>query len=346
MSTAREIDRRGSGTVAGTCPLLVVIVNYKTADLTIACLAALRPELDGLPGARVSVVENASGEAEALAKALADRGWDAWVELIVADRNGGFARGNNLAVGPALARDDPPRHVLLLNADTEVRPGAVGALVDFLDEHPEVGIAGSSFENLDGSDWHLAFRFITPISELERGLRLGLASKLLRRHVVARPMGQDRPREVDWVAGASMMIRREVFDRVGLMDDGYFLYFEEVDFCLRARRAGWPCWYVPESRVMHVGGQSTGLTERGRRPPRTPPYWFEARRRYFLKNFGRGGALAADLLYLLGATAWRLRSAIGRRPDPDPPRHLADFWSHSVLRRRNRVGASIPGGAS
>jgi N-acetylglucosaminyl-diphospho-decaprenol L-rhamnosyltransferase len=322
--------------MTGACPLLVVIVNYKTAALTIACLETLRPELDALPGARVTVVENASGDAEALAHAIDARGWSNWVTLDVSEHNGGFAAGNNRGIRPALASDAPPRYVLLLNADTEVRPGAIRTLVAFMDGRPDVGIAGSSFENLDGSDWHIAFRFITPLNEIERGLRFGPVSRLMKRHVVHRVMEQDAPRPVDWVAGACMLIRREVIDAIGLMDEGYFLYFEEVDYCLRARRRGWPCWYVPESRVMHIAGQSSGLTERDRRPPRTPSYWFASRRRYFLKNYGLPGALAADLAFGLGFSLWRVRRALQRKPDPDPPRHLADFWRQSVLFRKNR----------
>ena len=318
-------------------PLLIVIVNYKTAGLTIACLRSLEPELAALPGARVAVVENASGDGEALARAIAENGWGDWVRLDVADRNGGFAFGNNRPIRAAIESADPPRFVLLLNSDTEVRPGAIAALIDFLEAHPGVGIAGSSFENLDGSDWPIAFRFITPASELESGLRLGLASKLLRRHVVAREMPQDVPGPVDWVAGASMMIRFEVFRDVGLMDERFFLYFEEVDFCRRAARHGWSCWYVPQSRVMHIAGQSSNLTRRDHAPPRTPSYWFESRRRYFLKHHGLAGAIAADLAFGLGFATWRVRRVIQRKPDGDPKDHLADFWKQSVIHRGNRA---------
>jgi GT2 family glycosyltransferase len=308
-----------------------------------ACLEALEPELASITGARVSVVENHSGEAEMLTRAIAERGWGGRVGLDVSDYNGGFSYGNNRAIRPALASDHPPDYVLLLNADTEVRPGAIRALIDFMNGHPKVGIAGSSLENPDGSDWPIAFRFITPISELENGLRLGLVSRLLRRHVVSRVMEQGRPQPVDWVAGASMIIRRGVFESIGLFDEGYFLYFEEVDFCLRARRHGWPCWYVPQSRVMHIAGQSSGLTERGRQPPRTPAYWFASRRRYFLKHFGLFGAITADLAFSFGFALWRLRRILLRKPDPDPPHHLADFLKHSVLFRKNRRIDLLPG---
>ena len=159
-------------------------------------------------------------------------------------------------------------------------------------------------------------------------------TKLLRRWVVNRIMPQDHAQPTDWVAGACMLIRREVFDTIGLMDETYFLYYEEVDFCLQAQRHGWPCWYVPSSRIMHIGGQSTGQTERFRRPPRTPKYWFTARRHYFRKNFGLLGLIAADLAFGVSFATWRLRRWVFRKPDVDPPHHLGDFWKNSVFLSR------------
>jgi GT2 family glycosyltransferase len=205
-----------------------------------------------------------------------------------------------------------------------------------MDEHEDVGIAGSSYENLDGSEWPIAFRFITPLSEIDRGMRLGAVSRLLKTHVPARVMDQTRPQKVDWVAGASMIIRHSVFTAIGLMDEGYFLYFEEVDFCLRAGRNGISCWYVPESRVMHIAGQSSDLTKRDAQPPRTPSYWFASRRRYFMKNYGLRGAILADLGFIASYAFWRVRRFIFRRPDPDPPHYLKDHFRHSVLFRGNR----------
>ncbi|QJX00419.1 glycosyltransferase family 2 protein [Frigoriglobus tundricola] len=318
------------------CPVLVVIVNYKTAAYTIQCLRTLEPEVRDLPGARVALVENCSGDGDVLARAIADNGWSEWVSLDVADRNGGFAYGNNRAIRPTLSAPDPPRYVLLLNSDTEVRAGAIRALVRFMDARPEVGIAGSSFENLDGTDWPFAFRFIRPLSELDRGLKFGPVSRLLKRYVPARLMDQTRPQQVDWVAGASMIIRHTVFEKIGLLDEDYFLYFEEVDFCLRAARQGIACWYVPESRIMHIAGQSSALTKRDARPPRTPAYWFASRRRYFRKNYGLAGAVVADLAFGFGHSLWRVRRAIFRKPDTDPPHSLTDHWRNSVFLNRNR----------
>src|SRR5262249_20160029 len=122
-----------------------------------------------------------------------------------------------------------------------------------------------------------------------------------------------------------------VFDAIGLMDDAYFLYFEEVDFCLRARRAGWPCWYVPTSRVVHLVGQSSGVTDTKRPARRVPRYWVESRRRYFQKNHGRVYALFADLAWALGFSLWRLRLWVQRKPDNDPPSFLWDFIHFNFL---------------
>jgi hypothetical protein len=312
--------------------ILVVIVNYRTARLTVNCLRSLVSEIQELPNIRVAVVDNDSGDdsIEFIRSAIAHESWGDWVSLMPSERNGGYAFGNNLAIRPALASANPPDYVLLLNPDTQVYPGAIQALVEFMETHAEVGITGSSFENADGTPWPIAFRFPTVLSELDGGLRLGIVTQLLSQWVVPRTM-TNQAEQVDWLPGASMMIRRSVFEAIGLMDEGYFLYFEETDFCLQARRAGWTCWYVPQSRVMHIAGQSTGVTIRDRRPNRLPQYWFDSRRRYFLKNYGWLYTALADLFWAIGFSLWCLRRNLQGKPDNDPPHLLSDFIKNSVL---------------
>ena len=326
--------------------VLVVIVNYKTAALTVACLGALAHEVAAAPSIRVCVVENDSGDGETIRAAIAQHGWGGWAELTLAARNGGFSYGNNRGIEPAMQWPDPPAYFMLLNPDTEARPGAVKALVEFMDAHPKVGIVGSSFENQDGTDWPIAFRFPTLGGQFVHGIRSRLVSRLMPNHVTARTMGTEAA-EVDWVSGASLMIRRQVLADIGLMDEGYFLYFEEVDFCLRARRAGWPSWYVPQSRVMHISGQSTGVAAPNQKPRRMPDYWFASRSRYFVKNHGLSYARLADLAFGLGRSVWTLRRVLTRRLVEDPPGLLADFWRTSVLlRSRKVVERWISGGAN
>ena len=321
--------------------LIVVIVNYRTPDLTIDCLRSLVSEVRSLPGTRVVVTDNDSGDSsvEQIGAAIETEGWSDWASFQPLDRNGGFAYGNNAALRPILQSTNPPPYFLLLNPDTIVRPGALQALVDFMDEHPEVGIAGSRLENPDGTPQHSAFRFHTIPSELDYGLRIGVISKLLKRWDVAPPISEDAC-QTDWVAGASMIIRREVLEAAGLMDEGYFMYYEEMDFCLQANRAGWSCWYVPKSRVVHLVGQSSGVTDTKRPPKRLPQYWFDSRRRYFLKNHGWLYAALADASWASGFALWRLRRALQGKPDSDPPKFLSDFLRNSVFLKRSLSSSS------
>src|SRR5262249_32296452 len=125
--------------------LLVVIVNYQVAHLTIECLRSVAAEIASVPGTHVAVWENGTGDdsAERIQKAITDNGWSAWCTLKAIHPNLGFTGGNNIILGSALQSSDPPQYVLLLNADTIVRPNAFKVLVDFMDRHPKVGIAGS-----------------------------------------------------------------------------------------------------------------------------------------------------------------------------------------------------------
>jgi GT2 family glycosyltransferase len=323
--------------------LLVVIVNYRTPDLTIDCLRSLAADgalSEGTPpgssagaGRQVVVVDNASPDdsPSRIAQAIAAGGWSSWASVVAAPKNGGFAYGNNLAVREALAGDAPPEYVLLLNSDTLVRPGAIDSLVRFLDARPEVGIVGSRLEDPDGTPQCSAYRFPTIRSEFAEAVRLGLVDRMLADHLIW-PGTSEAACPIDWVAGASMLVRSEVFRRIGLMDEAYFLYYEEVDFCLRARRAGFPCWYEPASRVVHLVGKSSGVTSRAE-AKRRPDYWFDSRRRYFLQNHGRLYAALVDLVWSAGYAARRLKETLLRRPNSDSPRLLFDYLRHSVFVR-------------
>ena len=312
--------------------LLVVIVNYRTPGLTIDCLHSLVSEVRELPLTRVVITDNASGDdsVEKIQTAIENEGWGDWASLQPLERNGGFAYGNNAAIRPALESPNPPPYILLLNPDTIVRPGALQALVDFMDEHPDVGIAGSRLEDPDGTPQRSSFRFHSIFSELEFGLRLGIVSKLLSNWIVAPPVS-DETYQTDWVAGASMIVRREVFEEAGLMDEDYFMYYEEMDFCLQAKRAGWSCWYVPKSHIVHLVGQASGVTDTKRPPKRLPQYWFDSRERYFLKNHGWLYTAGADAALIVGFGLWRLRRVIQSKPDSDPPNFLSDLLQNSVF---------------
>ncbi len=311
--------------------VVIVMVNAREATLAVDCLRSLEGEAVALPGFRVLIADNGSadGAADVLRSAIRAHGW-AWADIVRLDSNRGFAAGNNGALRVILTDPDPPDYVHLLNPDTVARPGAVRSLADFLDRHPGVGIAGSRMENLDGSPQASAFRFPSVRSEWESGVRLGLMTRLLRRSIIAR-QAPERPEPTDWVSGASFMVRRQVFEEIGLLDDGYFVYYEEVDFCRRAADAGWPCWVVPASRVAHLVSSTTGVDGANRARKPLPGYWFAARRRYFAKHHRPLDGFCAHLLWALGFASWRLRRPLQGKPDTDPPRLLRDYVWYNFL---------------
>ncbi|MCC5869645.1 MAG: glycosyltransferase family 2 protein [Gammaproteobacteria bacterium] len=320
-----------------TSRLLVVMVNWRAAKLATECIPSLASEIADLPGARAVIVDNDSqdGSERVLRDFVAAGGFSGVVEVVQAGRNAGFAAGNNVGIRHAFAKYGRFEFVALLNPDTMVRPGAYRILLEFMDGRPDVGIAGGRSEDPDATPQFCCFRFPSIANELAVNLRLGLVDKLLRDRI-ARVGIPTEAGPIDWVSGAHMMIRGRVLEEVGLMDESYFLYFEETDLTLRAKRAGWTCWHVPESRIVHLVGQSSGVTRREGPPQKVPTYWFESRRRFFVLNHGLAYALAADAVAVLGFALWRLRRRVQRKDDRDPPGFLRDLFRFSSLARGKR----------
>jgi GT2 family glycosyltransferase len=294
----------------------------------VQCLDSLSGEVATLRGGRVIVVDNASGDASVavIAAAIEDRGWGAWAEVIEQPRNGGFAYGNNRGLERVRQLDPDFTAVVCLNPDALVRPDAIAALLGHLEGHADAGIAGASIEDEHGQRQRSAHPFPSPLGELDGAAQLGMLSRLIRSKRSPATGGGAAPQRCDWVSGACMAIRREVLDRIGPLDEGYFLYFEETDFCYRAQRAGFSCWYVPAAQVVHREGASTGIREAGRR---RPAYWFASRRRFFAKVHGLSGLVAADVLWSLGRASLVLRRALGlggrAKLVPEPRRFALDL---------------------
>ena len=309
--------------------LHTVIVNFRTPDMSADSVDATVTALSAADGVAwsIAVVDNDSGDGsyEALLEHARRRNWDSRVEVLQSGHNGGFGYGNNHAIRRALASERPPDLVYLLNSDAFPAEDAIQRLVAYMRVHPEVGIAGSYIHGVDGEPHLTAFRFPTLMSEFAESLRLRLAEPLLERYVVQMPLPQ-QDTVLDWVAGCSMLIRREVFEKIGLFDEHFFLYFEETDFCRRAASAGFKTAYIPGSRVAHVGSVSTGFkTWR-----RYPAFWFESRRHYFTKQHGAPYFWGATAARLAAGTFWRLRCAVRGKPVNEPDLFLRDLLAHSV----------------
>ncbi len=223
--------------------LSIIIVSADSAPYLRACFQALHVALTSL-GAEVLLVDNACrDDTVAVAK-------EAFPEvcLIRLARRCGFARANNVAL-----RQAQGRYFLLLNPDTEVQPGALAALVRYLEEHPRVGIAGARLLNPDGSIQDSCRTYPSVSSAFCRWWpgRLDAVRTRGLRDYLMRDWDHAADDAVDWVIGACLCARREAVERVGLMDEGFFLYYEDTDWCYRMWQHGWEVRYVPEAVVMH-----------------------------------------------------------------------------------------------
>ncbi|MBI1850932.1 MAG: glycosyltransferase family 2 protein [Planctomycetes bacterium] len=235
---------------SATVDLSIVIVSYNTRDILRQCLRSVLSRLTELR-AEIIVVDNASRDGSDRMVACEFPG----VRLIRNSQNEGYSAANNRAFGFCRGR-----HVLLLNSDTIVLPGTLEALIEFMDRNPPVGVAGCRLDRPNG-ELDLACRrsFPTPLLSLYRLLRLSRLFPSSRRFARYNLTYLDPSGcyEVDSVVGAFMLVRREVIDEMGGLDERYFMYGEDLDWCYRARQRSWKVWYVGAHRVVHYKGASS-----------------------------------------------------------------------------------------
>ena len=306
-----EQDRR-----EGMPDLSIVIVSWNVCDLLRRCLRSIRhPETrSGVDQAtpddlalQIIVVDNASRDGSATMV----RDQFPHAQLVTNQTNRGFPAANNQGI--ALAKG---RYVLLLNPDTEIVDQALAELVAFADQHSDVGMIGPQLLNADGSVQSSRRRFPTlatafiestwlqpTITDLERRTVAGQITAPIRRrleryYVADRP--DDDVQDVDWITGAAMLARREAIDEVGVMDEGFFMYSEELDWCRRFREAGWRVVYLPTAQIVHHVGKSSEQVVAARHI-----HFQTSKVRYFRKHHG---ALSAAALrwYLLASYTWQV----------------------------------------
>ncbi len=297
--------------------LSVVIVSWNTAELLERCLASLEQEFQRIGGLRSQVIVVDNGSSDGTPERIRAR--YPWVEMRVNATNMGFAAANNLGL-----RDSRGRYILLLNPDTEVLPGALATLMAYMDDHPEVGLVGPRLLNPDGTLQVSCYPSPTLSRELWRLLHLD------RWH----PYGTYRmeswstelPRQVEVIKGACMLVRRDALEQVGPLDESYFMYTEEVDWCYRIRRAGWTVVWVPQARVLHYGGQSTQQI-----PEEMFLHLYRSKVQYFRKHYGRWGCrgykailLLASGLRIVGIPLARL---VGVAPGPEALRLARNYMT-------------------
>lgn len=278
-----------------------IVVSYNTREMTLRCLEALLADLEGLDH-EVWVVDNASsdGSADAIAECCPQ------VRLIRSDRNLGFGAANNRAMEQAGGD-----YLLLVNTDAFLQPGAARVLLAYLEEHAKTAVAGPRLLNEDGTLQVSCYRFPSPGRAWLENLWI---SAVLPDNVGwgdYRRWAHDRQREVDWVIGACMMVRREAVKVAGGFDEQFFMYAEETDWQRRIRNAGWRVGFTPEAEAVHLGGASGGDL------PTLSKGMFDSLDYYTIKNHGLIGLISTRTAMVVGCSMrvllWSLASLVPSR---------------------------------
>jgi hypothetical protein len=312
--------------------IAAIIINYKTPGLTLDCLASLQAEISDLPGSQAIVVDNASDDDSVaiLGREIKARSWENWVGLAQSTLNAGFSAGNNFGI--AAAREGAFDGFLLANSDTVVHRGALRHLCAALWNAPTTGLVGPRLEWPSGEVQASCFRRISPLSELAAAAKTGVLSRLVRGDlpIPVDPNNGTVTESVEWISFACVLIRAEVFAAVGPMDEGFFMYYEDVDYCRRARLAGWKIAYAPEARVVHLRGGRTPDEFAQEERRRRPRFYYESRSRYLAKYYGRTGPLQANVCWTLGRGISLVRELAAQKSPHTVAREAGDIWTGSL----------------
>lgn len=279
----------------------VVIVSYNVCSLLRECLSSLaRSEGVAL---QVWVVDNASSDGSAAMV----RGEFPWVRLVESPVNGGYAYANNIAMRDIAKETETPNYIVLLNPDTVLPPRAMADMVDFMEAHPLAGAAGPKLVRQDGS-LDLACRRSFPSPKVSLYRMVGLARLFPKSRRFARYnltyLDPDQVTEVDSVVGAFMMVRWATFEEVGLLDEAFFLYGEDLDWAYRMKQRGWKIFYNPAVTVLHYKGASSRQARR-----RATREFYRAMLIFFRKHYAKNAFfllrwLIVAGIYLRGAVAY------------------------------------------
>lgn len=285
------MSQKGDGQPAGTVSLdlSIIVVNWNTRDLLRECLSSIDREVErgSVLTVETIVVDNASQD-ESLAMVRSEF---PHVRSIGNEHNIGFAAANNQAISQARGQ-----LLFLLNPDAFLRPGALDGLARFLDTHPEAAAVGPQVLNPNGTWQAAAFRFPTLWDLFCEAVFLSVlwphSSVFARKELGG--FNRDYSREVDWVQGCAMLIRRPVWDAVGPFDEEYWMYVEELDWCRRAALQGYRVFFTPDAEVVHLGKRAVA-----RARAHVLPLGFRSHFRYYRKFDGRATELVVRLITLL-----------------------------------------------
>jgi len=276
--------------------LSIIIVNYNVKEFLRNCINSICASLT-TKGYEIIVIDNNSSDnsVEMLKNEFPQ------VKLIENKENRGFAAANNQGISISKGR-----YILLLNPDTIVLPNALDTMMAFLDSHPKVGALGCRILNPDGTLQSSCRNFPSLLMIFFENIalyKLFSKSRVISKYYL-RYWDHNKNRAVDWVLGACLMVRREVIDMVGLLDENFFMYGEDADWCKRINKQGWEVFFIPEAQIIHYGSQSSKLQQ-----VQNLIELHKSRQLFFKKHYGRITASLGRIIYGLGVFL-RLMSCI------------------------------------
>ncbi|MEM9739553.1 MAG: glycosyltransferase family 2 protein [Pseudomonadota bacterium] len=315
-----------------TYKVVVSIINYRTADLTLACATSVLSDLEGIDG-QVVILDNQSrdGSVETIEGWLSENS-DRPVCLIRSKTNSGFSGGHNQVFTAMQAE-----YFLVLNSDAVIRPGFFAKLLSVADAKSGTGIIAPRIETEDGTTQISRFRFPGPQSEFIRGAATAQLTALMKKHIVALspPVTEDL---VEWVSFACVLLRAEMVSDIGPMDEGYFLYFEDCEYCLRARKKGWRITLADEAVAVHFRGGSGPVKTLQAAQKRLPAYYYASRTRFFRHAHGVLGPVLCNIAWILGRAVAQLRRLIAKPVAPRTEHEMRDIWINTLRPLRGPSG--------
>lgn len=300
--------------------LMVVIVNYKTPKLVCDALCSLYGQINASSD-KVVVVDNASNDnsIDEISEYISSKNWKGWIDLISSNVNGGFSAGNNLGIKSTKAK-----YYLLLNSDAFVRDNAIERMIYEMESNPKSGIVGPKLEWENGEQQVSCFYNLTLWNTFLNAASTGVLTRLFNKfgiNEVAIPV-EKFVKSPEWISFACVLIRNEAIQIVGLMDEGFFMYMEDVDYCRRIRKAGWDIVFCNKARVVHLNnGYSNNLKIR-----KLPTYYYQSRARYFIKYYGRIGLFMTNILWYLGRLVSISRKCLQGKEKKVSPGSYRNIW--------------------
>ena len=304
---------------------VVSIINYKTPELTTACVESVLIALYNVEG-EIVIVDNASedGSVEIIRDWMSKHPNDP-VRLIASPTNTGFSGGHNMTFNAV----PDAEFYLILNSDAVIDPDFFVAIADAADKNGRVGLYAPRILTDDGNTQDSFFRFPSVASELIRGANSGPVTRLLSRYVMSLGSEPDET-QVRWASFACIVLAGDMVREIGQMDDGYFLYFEDVEYCLRARRKGWGLRRVPAAKGIHFRGGSGPVKAQQATKGRLPGYYYRSRNRFFAQSIGWPGPILANLAWTFGRGIAYLRLLAGKSVNPSAEHEAKDIWTGAM----------------